>query len=94
GLYNYRGSIVGVQNVLFPEAIHQLELSEDDDKITKVKLLSAFDPHLNIPTTGAFAEHTFYFIGNSQLLQIIGTKGKIKEPEKLTETYIMKIRLN
>ena len=36
----------------------------------------------------------FYFIANSQLFQLIGNQGKIKNPEKLKETTILKIRLN
>jgi len=94
GLYRYKTSLIGVQNIYFPESIHQLSLNENNDRIEKVDFILAKHPHLDLPTTGVIAENYFYLIANSQLLQIIGNKGKIRHPDKLNDTIILKIKLD
>jgi len=94
GLYRYKNSLVGVQNVIYPEAIVKFAINEDATKIDDIDFLISDQPVFDIPTTGVVVGDDFYFIANSQLLQIIGNKGRIKNPEKLTPTTIMKIKLN
>lgn len=94
GLYRYKNDLIGVQNVLFPEAIVRFKLSEDDSAIPNMEFLISNNQYFDTPTTGVVVGDEFYFIANSQLRQVVGNKGKIKNPEKLTSTYIMKIKLN
>jgi hypothetical protein len=94
GLYRYKNALVGVQNVLFPEAVHKMEVNEAWTQIAAMKLLSSNDSRFDIPTTGVVVGDSFYFIANSQILQIAGNQGKIKNPESLTSTLIMKLKLN
>jgi hypothetical protein len=94
GLYRYKNTLIAVQNILYPESVLKLQLSEDETKIANMEFLTTVDPTFDLPTTGVIAGDTFYFIGNSQLSQIQGNKGKIKNPATLTDTYIMKIKIN
>lgn len=94
GLYRYKHRLIGIQNAFFPEAIMQFTLSHDNFEIDKVEFLTQNQPEFDIPTTGVIVGDEFYFIGNSQLFQLIGNHGKIKNPESLKETLIMKIKLN
>jgi DNA-binding beta-propeller fold protein YncE len=94
GLYRYKNSLIGIQNVLFPEAIHKLELNEELTEIGAMKFLYGHDDRFSIPTTGVVVGDAFYFIANSQLSQIAGNQGKIRNPETLTPTYILKLKLN
>jgi hypothetical protein len=95
GLYRYKPNIlIGVQNVLFPEAIIEFHVTADAEKIESMNFVCSNDPAFDTPTTGVIVGDEFYFIANSQLMQIIGNKGNIKNPEKLNDTIIMKIKLN
>jgi hypothetical protein len=94
GLYRYKNKLISVQNVTFPEGIVEMELSDDNKTITNIKHLVVGIPEFDTPTTGVIVGDEFYFIANSQLFQLIGNKGRIKNPEKLRETTIMKISLN
>lgn len=93
GLYRYRHSLIGVQNTTFPEAIINMEMTPGDDSIAKVSFICHGHPLMDTPTTGVIVGDEFYFIANSQLLQIMGTQGNIRDIEKLKETVIMKIKL-
>lgn len=94
GLYRYKNKLISVQNVTFPEGIVEMQLSDDNQTITDIKHLVVGIPEFDTPTTGVIVGDEFYFIANSQLFQLIGNQGKIKNPEKLKETTILKIRLN
>lgn len=94
GLYRYKNKLISVQNVTFPEGIVEMQLSEDGKTITDIKHLVVGLPVLDTPTTGVIVGDEFYFIANSQLFQLMGNNGKIKNPEKLKETTILKISLN
>jgi hypothetical protein len=94
GLYRYKNTLVGVQNVTYPEGILQLTFNKEFNGFNGIKMLANNDPLFDTPTTGVIVGDDFYFIANSQLFQLIGNKGKIKNPDLLTETFIMKIKLN
>lgn len=94
GLYWYRNSLIGIQNVTFPEAVVRFELNSVGSAIERISFLASNHSLFDVPTTGAIAGDHFYFIANSQLLQLIGNKGRLKDPARLKETVIMKIRLN
>lgn len=91
GMYYYEGSIVAIQNVSFPITINRFYLNDQHTAITKGEVLLIDEPNFDMPTTGAIADGWFYFIANSQLRNY--EKGVIKEPAKLKEISIMRIRL-
>lgn len=93
GLYQYNNTLIGVQNTFFPESIQKVTLNASSDRAEKIDFLCERDAKFNAPTTGVIVGDEFYFIANSQLLQIIGSKGKIKDPASLEQTIIMKIKL-
>ncbi len=93
GLYQYNNTLIGVQNTFFPESIQKVTLNASSDRAERIDFLCDRDAKFNAPTTGVIVGDEFYFIANSQLLQIIGGKGKIKDPATLEETIIMKIKL-
>lgn len=93
GLYQYNNTLIGVQNTFFPESIQKITLNAGSDRAERIDFLCERDAKFNAPTTGVIVGDQFYFIANSQLLQIIGNKGKIKDPASLEETIIMKIKL-
>ena len=93
GLYQYNNTLIGVQNTFFPESIQKVTLNASSDRAERIDFLCDRDAKFNAPTTGVIVGDEFYFIANSQLLQIIGGKGKIKDPAMLEETIIMKIKL-
>jgi hypothetical protein len=94
GLYKYKQSWIGIQNVLFPESIVRITPRQNETSIEKLELLVAAHKLFDSPTTGVIVKDEFYFIANSQLMQVIGNRGVIKNPEELRETLIMKIKLN
>jgi hypothetical protein len=94
GLYRYHNKLIAVQNVVFPEGIVELQLAEDGKTVSDIRHLAVGVPEFDTPTTGVIVGDEFYFIANSQLTQIIGGRGKLKNPEALKETSIMKIKLN
>jgi hypothetical protein len=93
GLYRYNNSLIAIQNVTFPTSVVQFHLSEDSKNIVNATLLAVNHPQFDIPTTGVVVGDWFYLIANSQLLQIMGSNGKIKNPEKLKDVVILKIPL-
>lgn len=93
GLYQYKQHLIGIQNVLFPESVLQFTPSADLNSMEEIEFLLESHPRLNTPTTGVIVGDEFYFIGNSQLLQLIGNNGQIKNPHELTDTFILKIKL-
>jgi hypothetical protein len=94
GFYRYKDSWIGVQNVLFPESIVKINPGKNEMSIEKLELLVANHELFDSPTTGVIVKDEFYFIANSQLMQIIGNRGVIKNPKELNETFILKIKLN
>ncbi|HEY0744035.1 MAG TPA: L-dopachrome tautomerase-related protein, partial [Chryseosolibacter sp.] len=94
GLYRYKNKLIAVQNVTFPEGVVEMTLSDDNQTITDIRHLAVGVPEFDTPTTGVIIGDEFYFIANSQLFQLMGNNGKIKNPSKLKETTILKIKLN
>ena len=94
GLYRYKNALISIQNYFFPEAVIRLKLSNDYSTISDVSFIAHSESQFDTPTTGVLVGDDFYFIGNSQLLQIIGNKGQIKNPKTLNDTVILKIKLN
>jgi DNA-binding beta-propeller fold protein YncE len=94
GLYTYGNSLIGIQNVTFPESILEYRCNSDFSAITAVIPKALNHPGFDTPTTGVIVGNQFFFIANSQLLQVVGAGGGIKNPEALKESIIMKLRLD
>jgi SMP-30/Gluconolactonase/LRE-like region len=92
GLSFYKQSLIGIQNITYPVCINQYNLNSSFDKIENARVLVANHPLFDIPTTGVVVDDWFYFIANSQMGNL--DKDKIKDPAKLKEVLIMKIKLN
>ncbi|MBN2135134.1 MAG: SMP-30/gluconolactonase/LRE family protein [Acidobacteria bacterium] len=65
GMYFYKNSLVCVQNGL--NRISRFYLDKTGDRVEKIEVLETRNPNFIIPTTGAIAGDTFYYIANSQL---------------------------
>jgi hypothetical protein len=92
GLSFYKQSLIGIQNITYPVCINQYNLNSSFDKIENARVLVSNHPLFDIPTTGVVVDDWFYFIANSQMSNL--DNDKIKDPAKLKEVLIMKIRLN
>ncbi|HYG04439.1 MAG TPA: SMP-30/gluconolactonase/LRE family protein [Chryseosolibacter sp.] len=93
GMYRHHDQLIGIQNVVFPESIVRYSLNTDETEFQKMDLLVADDARFDSPTTGVIVGDYFYFIANSQLSQLVGNNGNLRNPETLNETVILKIPL-
>jgi DNA-binding beta-propeller fold protein YncE len=92
GLSFYKQSLIGIQNITYPVCINQYNLNSSFDKIENAQVLVSNHPLFDTPTTGVVVDDWFYFIANSQMSNL--DKDKIKDPAKLKEVLIMRIKLN
>lgn len=94
GLYLYNNTLIGIQNTTFPESILRLSIAPSGRSFSQIEFLCQSGPPMDTPTTGVIAEDSFYFIANSQILQVNRGRGRIADPESLKEVVVMKIKLN
>jgi hypothetical protein len=92
GLYFYKNSLIAVQNGVKPERIIRLHLNQAQNSVERLQVLEANNPAFIIPTTGAIAGDSFYYIANSQL-RGLKEDGTILPPDQLKEILIMKTSL-
>lgn len=92
GLYFYRDSLVAVQNVHEPARIIRFYLSAARDRVTRAEVIESSHPAHDIPTTGAIAEGSFYYIANSQM-RSLDSSGAIFPLDKLKPIVILKVPL-
>lgn len=93
GMYRYKNSIIGIQNVTFPEGVMKLTCDEAFSQVKDVEFVAVSVPEFHIPTTGVIVGNHFYFIANSHVDQIMEDSGDIKDPAAVREPVIMKVRL-
>src|SRR5262245_21714864 len=93
GLYFHKGSLVAIQNGVGPGRVMRFYLSKGWDRVEKAETIDADNPLFHIPTTGALAGDTFYYLANSQLDSFNPSNGRILPPDKLKETWILKVLL-
>ncbi len=91
GLYSYDHRLVAIQNGRMAHRVARFTLSPALDRVEKAEVLERGNPLFQIPTTGAVAGDTFYFIANSQL-DNYGAKGVV-DRAKLKPVSILKISL-
>ncbi len=66
GVAWWDGHLIVVQNEMMPARVMRLKLADDRRSIVAVDPMVANQPELSLPTLGALADDTFYFIANSQ----------------------------
>ncbi len=93
GIYRYKNSLIGIQNVTFPEGVTKLTCDESFSTVEDVEFLASSVPEFHIPTTGVIVGNYFYFIANSHVDQLVDDTGDIRNPAAVKEPVIMKIRL-
>jgi len=89
GLYLYENSLIAVQNNL--ERITRFYLDATGRTAVKMDILEANNPVLDIPTTGAIFEDTFYYIANCPL-RAFNPDGSLNQ-DGLKDVIIYRIEL-
>jgi hypothetical protein len=96
GIEYYKGSIIGVQNGYDKNSDMKLVryyLSKDHDRIEKVVVLDTGNKYFAVPTTLVIVNDEAFVIANSQLDNLDQEKLKIKAPDNLSETVVLKYKL-
>ncbi|MBO9204364.1 MULTISPECIES: SMP-30/gluconolactonase/LRE family protein [Niastella] len=94
GLYYYKNSLIAIQSSgNDKDRVVRFNLSSSKQKIESCKVLEAFHPDYQEPTTGVIVNDDFYFIAISHVSHL-QPDGTITHPEQLKKPLIKKIRLN
>jgi hypothetical protein len=67
GLYLHKNSLIAIQNGVQPNRVLKIEISADNTKIERVKILESNHGLFPEPTLGVVVENDFYYIGNSMI---------------------------
>lgn len=97
GLEFYDNSIVGVQNEYTSNREMKLMryfLNKELDGISRAEVMDTGNTFFDVPTTLAIYNNVVYVLANSQMNNLDQEKLTLKEPEKLTVTYILKYVLH
>ena len=92
GLYFHKGGLVAIQSGRKLERVMRFQLNATFDRVEGAETLDAANPLFNTPTTGAVVGDTFYYLANSQM-DSYTPEGRIFPPDKLEETWILKVVL-
>ncbi len=92
GLYFYRDSLVAVQNLRGPGRVVRLFLNRGGDRVERERVVEAFNPLFEIPTTGVLVGDELFYIANSQLRKL-NDAGVIPAGTKLDEVRILRAKL-
>jgi len=91
GLYWHKNTLIAIQNGIGAPRIAQFKLSTDGLHVLKTTVLEYRSTFTLLPTTGALRGDDFFFIVNSQLDNLNGTR--ILDPLKLQPIRIGVLRL-
>jgi sugar lactone lactonase YvrE len=86
GLYFYKNSLIGIQNVFFPLSVVRYYMDDLRTRFTKGEVISVAHPSFVVPTTGGLDGDYFYMMSNNNI-------GKEKE-EKVDRVKLVKIALS
>lgn len=92
GLYYYKGSVIGIQNVFYPISIARYFLDSEGKKISKAETMAAGHPSFVIPTTGAIVGDYLYFMSNNNLMTEDPKTGR-PDKNKVKEVRLARIYL-
>lgn len=93
GLYWYKGTLVAIENGMWPRRVIRLTLGKDGKSITKMMPLDVANPVFELPTSGTVAGDDLYFIANSQK-GLYGKYGDLKDKTKLQPVKIFRSNLD
>lgn len=92
GLYNYKGSLIAIQNGASPNRVTRYFLNGSNTSFTKAEIIDKAHPAFNEPTLGVIDGSTFYYIANSQWGGY-DNKHQIKPADELSDIVILKYQL-
>ena len=96
GLYFHDGNLLAItihrDGEKLVNRVIKLYLSEELDRITAIDVLDQDHPLYSNPTTGAIADDWFYYIATAQF-EKFDEEGNLAPWEELSDTYILKLRL-
>jgi len=96
GLYFNDGHLLAItvhrEGERLVNRVLRLSLSETMDRITAIEVLDQDHPLYSSPTTGAIADDWFYYIATAQFAKF-DEDGNLAPWEELSDTYILKLRL-
>jgi DNA-binding beta-propeller fold protein YncE len=91
GLYEWQGSLVGVQNVTNPGRVIRVSLSPEGDAIVGVKtLLSHHHNMLDTPTTAAVTPRGIFLLATTSVTRY-NRQGLIEDPENVPKPAVVRI---
>jgi sugar lactone lactonase YvrE len=93
GLYRADGGLIGVQNGLGLRRVVRVFLNRAGDTVERMAVLENRHPSLELPTTGAMAGRSFFYMANTQIYRT-GEDGKLLPPEKLDDVIILRLDLD
>lgn len=97
GLYFYDRSLIAITairvNGVPVRRVLRLHLSDDLDEITTIQILDQDHPLYSVPTTGAIVDDWFYYIATSHLDKF-DEEGNLAPWDELSDTYILRLRIN
>lgn len=93
GLYYYKRSLIGIQNVFFPVMVARYFLNSEETGISKALPLALEHPLFNVPTTGVLVDDCFYFMANTNLFYYDFENRHLTNGEKTEQIQLMKIHL-
>ena len=96
GLYFHDGNLLAItvhrEGEMLVNRVIRLHLSETLDRITGIDVLDQDHPLYSNPTTGAIAGDWFYYIATAQF-EKFDEDGNLAPWEELSDTYVLKLRL-
>ena len=96
GLYFHDGHLVAItghrEGEQVVNRVIKMRLSNTLDRITAIDVLEQDHPLYSNPTTGAIADDWFYYIATAQF-EKFDEDGNLAPWEELSDTYILKLRL-
>lgn len=91
GLYYRKGTLIAVQNGIGQPRIVAFRLNRDNTSVTQTTVLESRTGFTKLPTTGALRDNDFYFITNSGVDNLDGTR--ILDLTRLEPTRIAVVHL-
>jgi hypothetical protein len=92
GLYWYDGTLIAIENGMWPKRVIRLSLTADGKGINKMMPLDVANPAFDIPTNGTIAGDGLFYIANSQK-KLYGQYGDLKDEKLLQPVRIFRSNL-
>jgi sugar lactone lactonase YvrE len=93
GLYYYNHTLIGIQNVFYPQTISQFFLNAGKNAIDSAAILYADPNAREIPTTGVIIDDEFWFMKNTNLLSLDFRTGTVLDSAKIRPVEVLRVKL-